>query len=103
MADCLFHAEKLHDMIEIRILQIGGIVLSDERKSKITVDIYGQQYTIVGDESSSHIRLVASMVDDKMREISAKNPALDTGKLAVLTAVNTVHNQLQLELKREKD
>jgi cell division protein ZapA len=86
--------------------------LSGDKKNKITVDIYGQQYTIVGAESSSHIRLVASMVDDKMREISSKNPHLDTSKLAVLTAVNAVHDylklkdemdQLQLELKNIKD
>ncbi|PLS16934.1 cell division protein ZapA [Bacillus sp. M6-12] len=86
--------------------------MSDDKKNKISVDIFGQQYTIVGTESSSHIRLVASMVDDKMREISSKNPSLDTSKLAVLTAVNTVHdylklkdeiNQLELELKRVKD
>ncbi|WP_409302072.1 cell division protein ZapA [Peribacillus sp. SCS-155] len=86
--------------------------MSDVKKNKITVDIYGQQYTIVGTESSSHIRLVASMVDDKMREISSKNPHLDTGKLAVLTAVNAMHDylklkdeihQLELEIKNEKD
>ncbi len=52
------------------------------------------------------------MVDDKMREISAMNPSLDTAKLAVLTAVNTVHdymklkeqiNQLELELLKKRD
>jgi cell division protein ZapA len=86
--------------------------LSDDKRNKTTVDIYGQPYTIVGTESASHMRLVASMVDEKMREIRMKNPYLDTSKLAVLTAVNTVHeysklkdelDQLQLELKREKD
>ncbi|MDQ0220117.1 cell division protein ZapA [Peribacillus cavernae] len=86
--------------------------MSGDNKNKITVDIYGQQYTIVGDESSSHIRLVASMVDDKMREISSKNPQLDTSKLAVLTAVNAIHDYLkvkdekdllELELKNTKD
>ncbi len=83
------------------------------KKTKITVDIYGQQYTIVGAESSSHIRLVASMVDDKMREISAKNPSLDSSKLAVLTAVNAIHDYIkvkdqlshyeQLEQRNEKE
>ncbi|MGM9924572.1 MAG: cell division protein ZapA [Bacillus sp. (in: firmicutes)] len=86
--------------------------MSDNNKNKITVDIYGQQYTIVGAESSSHIRLVASLVDDKMREISEKNPHLDVSKLAVLTAVNTIHDYLkvkeqlhdmQREQKNEKD
>jgi cell division protein ZapA len=52
------------------------------------------------------------MVDEKMREISMKNSSLDTSKLAVLTAVNAIHDylklqeqldQLQLELQKEKD
>jgi cell division protein ZapA len=90
----------------------GGSNLSEQQKVRINVEIYGQQYTIVGTESSSHIRLVASIVDDKMREISAKNPHLDINKLAVLTAVNIVHDYLKLkedynrllhDIKKEKD
>jgi cell division protein ZapA len=86
--------------------------LSNERKNRTTVDIYGQQYVIVGTESTSHMRHVASQVDDKMREMSSLNPSLDTSKLAVLTAVNAVHDYLKLkeeykflekELKNLKD
>jgi cell division protein ZapA len=86
--------------------------LSNPGKNKITVDIYGQQYIILGSESPSHIRHVASLVDDKMREIGLKNPSLDVNKLAVLTAVNAVNDyikikeqldKLQEEVKREKD
>ncbi|KIL46269.1 MULTISPECIES: cell division protein ZapA [Jeotgalibacillus] len=91
---------------------MGAYTLSQNEKNRISVDIYGQSYSIVGSESTSHIRLVASMVDDKMREISSKNPSLDTSKLAVLTAVNAVHDYLKLkeeieelesELKKLKD
>ena len=81
---------------------MGGITLSD-KKNKITVDIYGQQYTIVGKESPSHMRTVASMVDDKMREISHKNPNLDVSRLAVLTAINAVHDYLKLKDEKEED
>ncbi|MDF2535556.1 MAG: zapA, partial [Bacillales bacterium] len=56
-------------------------------KIKITVDIYGQQYTIVGSESTSHIRYVANQIDEKMREIQQANRMLDTTNVAVLTAV----------------
>ncbi len=80
----------------------GGNSLAEQKKTRITVDIYGQQYSIVGTESSSHIRLVASIVDDKMREISAKNPTLDTSKLAVLTAVNIVHEYMKLKDEYER-
>jgi cell division protein ZapA len=71
-------------------------------KKRTTVDIYGQQYVMVGTESTSHMRLVASTVDDMMREISSKNHSLDTGKLAVLTAVNAVHDYLKLKEELEK-
>ncbi|MEH7885922.1 cell division protein ZapA [Bacillus sp. JJ1609] len=86
--------------------------MSDIKKNRSTVDIYGQQYVIVGTESTSHIRLIASMVDDKMREISSANPSLDINKLAVLTAVNAVNDyikmkdrveSLEAEIKRLKD
>jgi len=86
--------------------------LSNKQKNRTTVDIYGQQYVIMGSESPSHIRHVASLVDNKMREISSKNPNLDAGKLAVLTAVNAVNDyltmkeqldRLQSALLKEKD
>lgn len=86
--------------------------MTESQKMRTTVDIYGQQYVILGTESPSHVRLVASMVDEKMREISSKNPSLDTSKLAVLTAVNAVNDyikikdelkRLESELKRVKD
>ena len=91
---------------------VGGLFLAEQEKNRISVDIYGQTYKIVGTESTGHMRLVASIVDDKMREISANNPTLDNVKLAVLTAVNTVHDHLKLkeqveeleeQLKKSKD
>lgn len=86
--------------------------MSNDQKNRTTVEIYGQKYIILSTESSNHVKQVASLVNDKMREISAKNPFLDVKKLAVLTAVNAVNdyinikNQLerfQEELKNEKD
>ncbi len=76
--------------------------MTDEQKTRIAVDIYGQTYKMVGTETSSHMRLVASMVDDKMREISKHNPALDSAKIAVLTAVNTIHDYLKLKEQVEQ-
>lgn len=76
--------------------------MAETKKIRTTVDIYGQQYAIVGTESSSHIRLVASMVDDKMREIGSKNPSLDVSKLAVLTALNAMNDLIKLKDHVEK-
>lgn len=101
-------------MIEIRdFLELnGGSKLSNTEKTRTTVDIYGQQYVILGTESQSHVRHVASLVDKKLREIGSRNPLLDVNKLAVLTAVNAVNDyikmkeqleRLQSELQKEKD
>ncbi|MCH6267781.1 MULTISPECIES: cell division protein ZapA [Neobacillus] len=86
--------------------------MSNTQKNRITVEIYGQQYVILGTESPSHIRYVASLVNAKMREISSKNPGLEVNKLAVLTAVNAVNDyikikeemeRLTIELQKEKE
>ncbi|MEO4052021.1 cell division protein ZapA [Solibacillus sp. CAU 1738] len=86
--------------------------MAEQEKNRISVEIYGHTYKMVGTETTGHMRLVASIVDDKMREISVHNPSLDSAKLAVLTAVNSVHELLQLkeqvgaleeELKKLKD
>jgi cell division protein ZapA len=83
------------------MLTIGGMNLSDKQKNRIPVEIYGQNYMIVGTESPEHIRKVAELVDEKMKEIKNKNAALDTSKLAVLTAVNAVNEYLLIKEKLE--
>lgn len=76
--------------------------MADQEKNRISVEIYGHTYKMVGTESKGHMRLVASIVDDKMRGISVHNPSLDSAKLAVLTAVNAVHDYLLLKEQYEK-
>ena len=81
----------------------GGMgCLSQQEKKRITVDIHGVKYVIVGTESTSHITEVAALVDEKMREIHSKNPSLDTNKLAVLTAINIVDDYLKLKDRLEQ-
>lgn len=75
---------------------IGGRNVADTPKNRTKVEIYDIPYTIIGEESSSHVRMVASIVDKKMREIYAKNSSLDLNKLAVLTAVNIVNDHVKL-------
>ena len=76
--------------------------MSEERKNRTTVEIYGQPYIIIGTESTEHIKKVANTVDEKMREIRNKNTLLDTNQLAVLTAVNAVNEYIKLKEKLEK-
>lgn len=59
-----------------------------EEKNKVSVKIYGQEYTIAGNTQKERILKVADYVDTKMHEISKVLPAGSVSSLAVLTAVN---------------
>ncbi|MCL7749811.1 MULTISPECIES: cell division protein ZapA [Halalkalibacter] len=72
-----------------------------KKKQRITVSIYGQQYTVVGEEPPAYVKDVARIVDQKMREIKKRNPYLDTTRLAVLTAVNIVDDYVKLQKENE--
>ncbi len=72
-------------------------VMTNNKKNRITVEIYGQQYTIIGSEPSEHIRFIAHVVNDKMKEIHATNLSLDSTKVAVLTAVNATHENIKMQ------
>lgn len=81
---------------------MGDGTLSDQQRIRTSVEIYGHTYKMVGTETSGHMRLVASTVDEKMREIHSMNPSLDSSRLAVLTAVNAVHDNLKLKARIEQ-
>ncbi|SHE52048.1 cell division protein ZapA [Seinonella peptonophila] len=70
-------------------------------RNRLSVEIYGQQYHIVGKESLGYMREVASHVDEMMRQVANGNPRLDTTRLAVLSAVNIANDFLKL--KQEYD
>lgn len=71
----------------------------EKKKHRTTVTIYGQQYTIKSHESPQHVINVAEHLDRKMRQYKKDNPYLDTTRLAVLTALNTVDEYLKLKDK----
>ncbi|MDN4072665.1 MULTISPECIES: cell division protein ZapA [Fictibacillus] len=80
----------------------GNFVAEDKMKARTIVEIFGQKYTVIGTEASSHIRSVAAMVDEKMRDIQQYNAVLDTKQLAVLTAVNLMNEYLKTKEELEK-
>lgn len=93
-----FQLVKIHVNIKARIIMHGGdILVSQSDQTRTTVSIHNRKYTIVGKEPAHHVRMVASLVDQKMKEIQEANPRLDTSQLAVLTAVNTMNDFLKLE------
>lgn len=71
--------------------------MTQDDKTRIQVKIYNQTYTIIGQESAAHVRLVSGLVDQKMRDIKENNEHLDTSRLAVLTAVNVMNDYIKLQ------
>lgn len=59
-----------------------------EGTSKVTVKIYGQEYTIAGETTRETIIKVADYVDSKMNEMGRILPQVPISSLAVLTAIN---------------
>ncbi|HGO1687690.1 TPA: cell division protein ZapA [Staphylococcus aureus] len=62
-------------------------------KNKVNVSINDQLFTIVGEDNPEHIRYVAHLVDDKIKELGYKAAGLDTSRKAILTAVNIMHEK----------
>ena len=70
--------------------------------SKVTVNIFGQDYTIAGEESEDKIINIANIVDGKMRDINEKaDRSLPLSYLAVLSAINITNDLLQAEEETE--
>ena len=79
---------------------------------KVTVKIFGEDYTIRGTEESEYIEKLAGIVDDQMQELYQKNPTLGISRLAILTALNLAdqmeklqedYNRLSSQRKKRKE
>ncbi|MCU5745700.1 cell division protein ZapA [Staphylococcus sp. SQ8-PEA] len=73
-----------------------------EFKNRINVTINDQHYTIVGEDNPEHIRHVAHLVDEKLKELGSRSTGLDTTRKAILTAVNVMHEKVQLEEEKRR-
>lgn len=89
-------------MINYHEVKLRRACMEEQQKLRVTVEICGQTYTMVGEETKEHMTQVANQVDEQMQLIRQMNPALDRTKLAVLTAVNTVNQQMKLELQMKQ-
>ncbi|QQK80994.1 cell division protein ZapA [Salicibibacter cibi] len=76
---------------------MAGKEANNQDKRRTTVTIYGDQYTVISDESKGHVNDVSSHVDAKMREMKRVNPYLDTRRLAVLAAINIADDYLKMQ------
>ncbi|MGI6097861.1 MAG: cell division protein ZapA [Dethiobacteria bacterium] len=66
-------------------------------KTRVTVNILGEEYIIRGNSSKEHMLEVASYVHQLMQKIANRNPHMSRQRLAVLTAINLADEVLRLK------
>lgn len=60
----------------------------DELQPPVVVTIFDQPYRLRSGRGSDHVRRVAQLVDERMREVAEHLTSFDLTKIAVLTALN---------------
>lgn len=70
--------------------------------SRVTVKIYGQEFTIAGDRSEEEIIRIADYVDNKMRLISRVAGDAGQGSIGILSAVNIAEEYFEAVKEAEQ-
>lgn len=61
----------------------------------IEVEIFGQKYALRADADEEHVRKVADLVDQKMREVATGSRSISTMQIAVLAALDIASEYVQ--------
>lgn len=67
----------------------------------VEVDIYGATYHVRGENDPEHLRRLAGLVDDKMREVATHVATVDTAKIAILAALNIAEDLVRSRKGRD--
>ncbi len=68
-----------------------------EPPNLVQVEIFGQSYAVRAGTDAKYIEQLASYVDAQMREVAETSGAVDTMRIAVLTALNIADEYFQLK------
>ncbi len=69
--------------------------------TSVEVEIFGTVYPVRGEHDREYLEKLADVVDHKMREIGSHAPTVDTGKIAILVALNLADELLQCTQQQE--
>jgi cell division protein ZapA len=67
-----------------------------------TVEICGRLYNIRGEDKADTIRVLASYVDQRMKQVAERADTSDAGRLAVLAALNIADDLYQTRKALER-
>ena len=69
------------------------------QKRRTKVEINDREYTIVGEKSTAHVKLVAETINKQIKELTSLSSSLSKEEKAILMAVNAVSDQVETNLK----
>lgn len=69
------------------------------QKRRTKVEINDREYTIVGEKSTAHVKLVAETINKQIEELTSLSSSLSKEEKAILMAVNAVSDQIETNLK----
>ena len=98
--DC-FEVKKLTEaQQQMSAAELSRAELAAKASGAVVVEIYDQVYQLRGTDAA-HIERLASMVDAKMRAVSAGGATVDSLRVAVLAALNIADELAALQARHE--
>jgi len=73
-----------------------------EKENRVTVTIFGEEYSLKGTASSSHMAKLAQYVDQRMHEMAERLPKIGTAKIAVLAALTIADDLYKLDKQHHR-
>lgn len=68
-----------------------------EEKSRVKVQILGEEYIIKGEAKPEYIEHIAAILDQRMARLASAHPRLTRTQIAVLTALNILDEYMRLQ------
>ena len=72
------------------------------KKHKVTVEVFGEMYSLKSDIELDQVIKVAALVDERMKKISRANLCLSPTRVAILSALTIAEEFLKLQRDYEQ-
>jgi cell division protein ZapA len=76
---------------------------NDPMSETVRVNIFDQTYSLRSPSGEEHIRQIAKLVDERMRQISSHTTTFDLSRIAVLAALNIADEMQNLKSRYEQE
>lgn len=73
----------------------------ESQKTRVCVNIYGEEFSLRSDGNEDYVREVAGYLDRTMRDVAEKTANKSPSKIAILAALNIIDDLLSERKKGE--